>query len=172
MADSKRSFSRVALLVPILCAASVSSATALPRSVALPPRTVPLNLCTLTVQSRLTPLDLTGGCTKYPTTTLPTATYGGGTVFSARWRSASSALQLQLQVWSGLTSLASSFENHWKTIGRSVAVGSSAREDAGGLLLAAWANGAGIVIDIIHAPPGAVYDAPTLALAKAIAQQI
>ena len=143
--------------------------------VLLVPRVPPTNLCGLMLAPQLKALGASGSCEQLTASVLSQHPYGGGEIFGAEWRTAEG--YVELQVWAALPSLVTKFEAAHKNFGAPVAVGSWAREltTSSGADLAAWANNAGIVITVsrtVGGSSGAALGSPTLALAKAAANQI
>ncbi len=150
---------RIAIVTAILAAGAALAAPAL---------AAPSNLCKLKVRAQLNPLDVSGTCKPSKT-----AHVGSLTITGADWGTTDN--YVGVQVYTGVP--AARFEQQFGKQGKSVSLGSFARENVGvsGVTLAAWVKGKGIVIALNKmgsSQTGRPYAAPVLAFAKAVAKQL
>jgi len=150
------------LVIPV-AALAVASALATPVVAA------PSNLCKLKVSAQLNPLDVSGTCKPSKT-----AHVGALTITGADWGTTDN--YVGVQVYTGAP--AARFEQQFGKQGKSVSLGSFAREKVGvsGVTLAAWVKGKGLLIvlnkQFNSENGGQPYAAPVLAFAKAVAKQL
>lgn len=125
------------------------------------------NLCSLNVKAQLKPLGVSTTCKPSKT-----AHIGSLAIAGADWGATDN--YVGVQVYTGATEVR--FRQQFGNLGKSVALGSFAREDVGSfsITVSAWVKGKGLVV-LLNKGPSAKpkpYAASVLTFARAVAKQL